>query len=164
MKTKGTLIRIIFLSMMAIAVVSILLLGTLMVHYEYVNFNRDSNRLRDEFINEQRSTIKNEVNKAADYIAYMKSKQKEGLKDSLKSKADQAYDIAMNIYNENKGAKGLQEIEKMVKDALRPIRYNRGRGYYFATRLDGVEQLFTDRPEMEGKNLLSKIRNRWKTG
>jgi PAS domain S-box-containing protein len=37
---------------------------------------------------------------------------------------------------------------------LRPIRYNNQRGYYFVTRLDGVEILFADRPEMEGLNLI----------
>ncbi len=44
-------------------------------------------------------------------------------------------------------------LENMVKDALRPIRFNQGRGYYFATRLDGIEMLFADRPEMEGRDM-----------
>ena len=35
-----------------------------------------------------------------------------------------------------------------------PIRFNNQRGYYFITRLDGVEILFADRPEMEGRNLM----------
>jgi PAS domain S-box-containing protein len=42
----------------------------------------------------------------------------------------------------------------MIKDALRPIRFNNGRGYYFATNLNGTEELFADRPEMEGKDML----------
>jgi signal transduction histidine kinase/ActR/RegA family two-component response regulator len=154
MKTTGSLVKTIFISMISIAVVSILILGSLMVHYEYVNFNRGSKELRDEFMKEQKTTIKNEVDKAVDYIEYMKSKQKEGLQASLKNKANQAYDIAMNIYNENKGAKSLIEVEKLVKNALEPIRFNGRRGDYFAIQLDGVGQLFAGRPEMEGKNIL----------
>lgn len=154
MKKKGSLVSTIFISMITTAVVSILLLGLVFIHHAYEHFNEESRKLRDNFIESQKSVIKNEVEKVIDYIDYMKSKQKEGLKDDLKSRIDQAYDIANNIYNENKGVRDLEEIEKMVKDALRPIRYNDGRGYYFATRLDGVEQLFVDRPEMEGKNLL----------
>ena len=42
----------------------------------------------------------------------------------------------------------------MILDALRPIRFAEGSGYYFATRLDGVEMLFADKPELEGSNLL----------
>ncbi len=46
------------------------------------------------------------------------------------------------------------KLKKIIIDALRPIRYNNQRGYYFITRLDGVEILFADRPEMEGLNLI----------
>ena len=42
----------------------------------------------------------------------------------------------------------------MIKDALRPIRFLNGRGYYFAFGMDGIETLFSDRPEMEGANML----------
>ncbi len=47
----------------------------------------------------------------------------------------------------------------MVIDALRPIRFSNRQGYYFATRLDGVEMLFADKPELEGKNLLDMVSN-----
>ena len=42
----------------------------------------------------------------------------------------------------------------MIKGALRAIRFNGVRGYYFATELNGVSQLFADKPHLEGKNLL----------
>ena len=42
----------------------------------------------------------------------------------------------------------------MILDALRPIRFEKGSGYYFVTRLNGVNMLFADKPEMEGLNLL----------
>jgi len=157
MKTKGSLVRTIFISMISVAVVSILLLGILMVHYEYVNFNRDSKELRDEFMETQKTSVKNEVEKVVDYIGYMKSRQRDGMEANLKERTSQAYNIATNIYNENKGLKDIRDIEKMVKDALRPIRFYEGRGYYFAVRLDGVEQLFPDRPDMEGINLLNLL-------
>jgi PAS domain S-box-containing protein len=37
---------------------------------------------------------------------------------------------------------------------LRPIRFNHGRGYYFAFNYQGIEELFPDRPEMEGQDML----------
>jgi hypothetical protein len=42
----------------------------------------------------------------------------------------------------------------MILEALRPLRFDDGRGYYFATRLDGIELLFADHPELEGKSML----------
>ena len=153
MGTNNSLVKTIFIGMISIAVISILLLGILMIHNDYSNFNGVSKELRDEFMESQKAIIKNEVDKAVDYIEYMKSRNKEGLKDNLKSKVDQAYDIAMNIYNENKG-RDLKEIKKLVKDALRPIRFSDRRGYYFAVSLDGVIQLSVDRPSIEGRNML----------
>ncbi|MBN1326944.1 MAG: cache domain-containing protein, partial [Candidatus Cloacimonetes bacterium] len=40
------------------------------------------------------------------------------------------------------------------KTALRPIRFNNGRGYYFAVSLDGVEKLYPVAPQFENQNLL----------
>jgi two-component system, cell cycle sensor histidine kinase and response regulator CckA len=157
-KTKISLVRTIFISMTTIAVISILLLGIMILTNQYERFNKRSKSLRDEFIETQKSIIKSEVDKAVDYIKYMQSKESDGLKDNLKNKTDQAHDIASNIYNENKRSKDLKEIKKMVKDALRPIRFNNGREYYFAASLDGVAELNVDRPEMEGKNQLD-VRN-----
>lgn len=66
----------------------------------------------------------------------------------------EAHEIVMNLYREYGNTLSPPELKKIVKDALRPIRFSEGKGYYFATRMDGVEILFADRPEMEGKNLL----------
>ena len=42
----------------------------------------------------------------------------------------------------------------MVREALRPIRFLDGRGYYFATRLDGLQILCASCPQWEQKNLI----------
>ncbi len=55
---------------------------------------------------------------------------------------------------ESRCRKTEPEIKKMIKDALRPIRFNKGRGYFFGANFNGVEQLFPDKPEPEGKNLI----------
>ncbi|MCP3932465.1 MAG: sensory box histidine kinase/response regulator protein, partial [Bacteroidetes bacterium] len=55
---------------------------------------------------------------------------------------------------ENRESKAPTEIVKMIKDALRPIRFNEGRGYFFAVSMDGMEQLYPMRAELEGKNVI----------
>ena len=44
--------------------------------------------------------------------------------------------------------------ERLVLETLRPIRFNGGRGYYFAVTMQGVEKLYPVAPELEGRNLL----------
>jgi signal transduction histidine kinase len=67
---------------------------------------------------------------------------------------NEAYAIASNIFNLYREKRTQAEMQEMVKDALRPIRFNEDRGYYFAFNLQGIETLFADRPEMEGKDML----------
>jgi signal transduction histidine kinase len=76
------------------------------------------------------------------------------LKQIIRNRTNEASDIAINLYNQHRATTNPDELKKIIKDALRPIRYNNQRGYYFITRLDGVEILFADRPEMEGLNLI----------
>jgi signal transduction histidine kinase len=45
-------------------------------------------------------------------------------------------------------------VRNIIKEDLRPIRFNNGRGYFFATGLDGKEILFADQPELEGQSML----------
>jgi len=75
-------------------------------------------------------------------------------REQILSMVDEAYAIAENIYRQNRSARSEAEIQQMILAALRPIRYARGRGYYFIVRLDGIGMLFADKPEMEGRNLL----------
>ena len=44
----------------------------------------------------------------------------------------------------------------MILDALRPIRFENGSGYYFINRLDGVKILSAANPQQEGSNLLNR--------
>ncbi len=50
--------------------------------------------------------------------------------------------------------KNAHEIQQMIIDALNPIRFEQGRGYYFISRTDGVAILFPSKPEMERVNLI----------
>ncbi len=140
--------------MVFIAFVSFGLLLVIWVFNEYSIFSSESKLLREEYQNSQKAMLRSEVNNVVNYVEYMKAQTERKLKSELKGRVNEAIDIARNIYQVNIDSKSLFEIEKMVKDALRPIRFLEGRGYYFAFSMDGIETLFADRPEMEGKNML----------
>lgn len=130
------------------------ILGYLWINSEFTTFNQQSEEYKQEFINNQQVTIKNEVNRQIDYINYMRSQAEEKLKENAKSRTYEAYDIAMNIYDQNKGKKDKQEIQGLIKDTLRNIRFNDGRGYYFIDTLEGNVILYPVQAESEGTNLL----------
>jgi two-component system cell cycle sensor histidine kinase/response regulator CckA len=154
MKKKYNVTKIYLYSMVIPAFISVSLFGSLWILNEYQRFKKEAVTLRENYFETQKSLIRAETDKVIDYIEYKKSQAEERLKQVISSRTNEAYDIALNLYNEHKTSKSSAEIEKIIKDALRPIRYNNQRGYYFITRLDGFEIMFADRPEMEDLNLL----------
>ncbi len=121
----------------------------------YRDFNISTDKMRENYIANQKQIIKQEVYRVVDLISYNKSQSEILTKNKIKSRVYEAYSIVQHIYQQNKNIKSDEKIEQMVLNALRPIRFENGIGYYFATRFDGVEMLFSDRPQMEGLNLLN---------
>ena len=141
-------------SMVIIAVVTVITIGYFWIYNEYDRFKDESNELRDEYLEAQRKLIKTETEKVVEYIQFKKKEAEERYKQNIKMRVQEAFDIAMNLYQKNKDSKSSIDIQELIKEALRPIKFNHQRGYYFITRLDGVEILFADQPHMEGLNLI----------
>ncbi|WP_300458387.1 cache domain-containing protein [Desulfobacula sp.] len=122
---------------------------------EYTEFNKNSASVKEKFVASEKQILKTHVQTALEYVQYMRNQTEKRLRNSIKGRVNEACAIALNIYNENKESKSRYEIKKMIKDALRPIRFNQNRGYFFAFNMEGIEELFADRPEMEGKNMMA---------
>ena len=143
--------------MVILALISVGLVGYSWIINEYKRFKKEEATLREEYVTTQKNILKNETDKVIDYIEYKKSQAETRLKQIIRNRTNEAYDIATNLYNHHRTTKNPDELKRIIKDALRPIRYNNQRGYYFITRLDGIEILFADRPEMEGLNLIDML-------
>lgn len=153
-RNKTSLNQTFFIVIVSTVFIAMALVGYVWISQEYKRFNENSKALKSEYIKDQKLILKAEVERAIDLIRYAKSQTESRLRQDIKIRVYEAYAIAMNIYLENKDNRSEREIIKMIKDALRPIRFNQGRGYFFAGDFNGINQLFTDKPELEGKNLI----------
>ena len=138
-------------------ILTVLLSSALMilqVSVRYSEFKTRSEKVRSDFIDQQKILIQRDVNNAIAAIEYQKSLSKQKAMDIIKEQVYEAHDSALNIYTQNRSLYSEHEIQKIIIDVLRPIRFNEGQGYFFITRFDGTEMLFADRPEMENLNLL----------
>jgi len=142
------------ISMAIVSLTPILIIGAFWVSKEYSRFNYESKNLKDTFIESQKSLIKAEVDRAIAYIDFKRSQAEDRLKISVKNRVNEAYSIVSHIYEINKDKKSDREIQEQIKEALRSIRFNQGRGYYFITVLDGTEILYPVAPQFEDVNLL----------
>ncbi|PKN41001.1 MAG: hypothetical protein CVU60_13330 [Deltaproteobacteria bacterium HGW-Deltaproteobacteria-18] len=137
-----------------ISTLSILLLGALWIGDALYHFDEDSALLRQEFLEARKKEVRQEVDVFLAKVKDQRASLDDVLRSDIRARVHEAWSVADNLYRLNAASKNEKELAEMIREALRPIRYKNGRGYFFATGLDGVEQLFSDRPELEGHNLL----------
>jgi signal transduction histidine kinase len=137
-----------------IAGLAVMLVGFFWLTEEYARFHRESQALRQEYIENQKAKIRDEVEKALDYVQYRHLRSETILRAALKHRVDEAHAIASRLVETEAPRRTRPELERLVKEALRPIRFNSGRGYFFITSLQGVEVLYPVAPQFEGTNLL----------
>ena len=92
--------------------------------------NNEILELKKNFIQTKNNLIKNDVYAVEKYLQYSKAKSENELRVLLKDKVYRAHNIASRIYFENKD-KNKDEILNLIKDALRYMRFNDNRAYYF---------------------------------
>ena len=122
--------------------------------YSYRDFILRADQIRSDYLDSQKQFIKQEVLRSVEMIRFQKSKSEELTRKNIKSRVYEAYAIAQNIYQQEKDHETDEKIQQMVLNALRPIRFENDKGYYFAARFDGTKILFADKPQTERTSLL----------
>jgi two-component system cell cycle sensor histidine kinase/response regulator CckA len=153
-QTKPKLSRAVLVNITLVAAAAILVLGAYQIFDEYRNVTTDIEKMRAEYLADCKALLREQVSSAVDYIHYMRLQTETRLRDSIRSRVDDAIAIADHLLEHYGSIHNKVKLQELVREALRPIRFNQGRGYYFAFDLNGVEQLFADRPELEGQNML----------
>ncbi len=146
--------RLVGLFSLAIICACFLTIGSFWLYDEYSTSAKEIAKIRDYYLENQKNTIKQSVLLILRHIQYKRDFLLDKAKEDMRQRVYEAHSIAKGIFDKNKGTRPMNEIKELVKEALRYQRFNQGRGYYFATNLDGIEELFADRPELEGKDLL----------
>jgi len=107
--------------------------------------------IRENYITSRKNMVKNEVQSLVRNIKNQRELAQSNLKIDLKQRVEEANEIISNIYMQNKN-KNKKEILKLIKDAIRPIRFNDGRGYFFIYSIDLKNILLPIAPNLEGKD------------
>lgn len=107
--------------------------------------------LREELTAQRKDAIRSEVHQLNTQLLLKKSNVESQLRSIAKERVYEAYGIANHIYLQNIG-KSKAEISRLIVEALRPLRFFDGRGYFFIIADDGMKILNAGNPDLEGKN------------
>lgn len=108
--------------------------------------------LREELTIQRKEEVRSAVHEVYTNLLREKSKIESDLKESAKQRVYEAYGIANFIYAKNMG-KPEAEVKRLIVEALRPIRFFDGRGYFFVHDQNGLIILNAANPQLEGKNI-----------
>ena len=132
--------------------------GSLVILADYQAHKKDVVRSRETIESEKKMALKQSVDNAIAYINYNNSKVEERLDKELSLEIQNAWKLAIGIYNKFKDSKSEDEIKQLIKAALRPLRYFNNRGYIYIINMDGYTQMHPISPEKEG-HLLTDIKD-----
>ncbi len=144
-----------FKSMTFMAMGLLIVVGLVWTLYIYQDFQGKIEHDRAQYVETQKTRISTFVNRAFDYVEFANSQAQTRLKKSIQIYTENAISLSWHLYETHKDTMSEAALKRLIIEALRPQRFNNGRGYYFITALDGTEMLFADKPELEGKNLLN---------
>ncbi|MDG3087913.1 cache domain-containing protein [Vibrio hannami] len=108
--------------------------------------------MRSDYIQQEKKRVRQEVDSVYQQLVYEKAHTEAALKREIKQRVYEAHSIVKNIY-ENNLDKPRDEVIKLIKDVLRGVRFNRGRGYYFIYQMDGTNVLLPHLKHMEDTSL-----------
>jgi two-component system, cell cycle sensor histidine kinase and response regulator CckA len=151
--TKPTIAGLFLTSMVIVTIAASLAMGIFLIVYQADNFRRELKTLRAQNLEYQKTLLASEVERTRDYISYQMSTTDERLKRDIRSRTEEACAVAEKICAAYGATRSRGELERLVTDVLRAIRFDDGRGYYFAADMNGTNRLMGDDPEIEGRNL-----------
>ena len=120
---------------------------------EYQAYKESIENIRNTYQNQYETRVKEELDKVVELINYRRRQSELRVELDIRQRVQAAYTIASHSYRMYKDEQTIDEIRFMVSELLRPMRWNNGRGYYFAGRV-GEKQidLFAEEPFFEGKS------------
>lgn len=151
-KSEENILNLIKLGPILIILVSIIVMY-LVVNSHEKYLEAQFNEVKNETIIDKKKIIKREIDSVYSYIHNEFKQAKYNIKIDVKHRVYEAIAITNSIYENNKHNKSNKELKKLIFDALRDIRFNEGRGYYFVYDVSGTNIMHPILPNIVGKNL-----------
>ncbi|MBU1566114.1 MAG: cache domain-containing protein, partial [Proteobacteria bacterium] len=141
---------IIFSSSIILVTILSTIIGFLYITDKQRQLKHDLPLIENQYIDQQKEMLHFTVNLQINQIDFRRKQIKQRLEESLRSRVIEAKATAENLYLGNTD-RTAEELNNILKQALRPIRFNQKRGYFFVIGMDSVFHLYPPDPSFEGK-------------
>ncbi len=158
---EQSLPRLHLIGTLAIVVVLTLSLGAYFSWRNAVDHRASLDRVAQTVSSQQQSRLQAEMDSAINYLEFTRQRTEEVLRKSLRDQVDTAMQVTQAIYDTESPRKPATQVKRLIIEALRPMRFYDGRGYYFIDDMQGQFILLPTAPHLEGQ---ARLDNRDDTG
>jgi len=108
-------------------------------------------RIEQVLTRQQKERLTAEMNSAVGYLDFARSRTESEMRRSLVEQVDAAVQIAQAIHERESPHRTPAQVQKLIVEALRPVRFFDGRGYLFIDSMQGQFVLLPTAPQYEGR-------------
>lgn len=117
------------------------------------DYRASLSRLEEVVTRQLEERLSAEMSSALSYLEFTRSRSEEELRRTVVEQVDAAVQIAEAIHAQEAARRPAEEVRKLIVEALRPVRFFEGRGYYFIDDMSGRFILLPTSPQLEGRRL-----------
>ena len=121
-----------------------------------ITLEKDLENIKSEYLEKNQNIIKDEVLKIYDYMIHKKINSEIELKDEIKNRVLEAHNIMTYIYEKYKDIETKEEIQERIKDSLKALKFNDGRGYFYIFEMNGKNILHPLNEDLENTSILNQ--------
>ncbi len=140
-------------TLIVITVAATFLIGGVLIFEQTLYFDRIGKQKATEYIEDQKSYIKEIVKNEITYIENQDAAFEKKIKNKIKQNVSQAYYTAENIYNKYSGKKSEEEIKSLIIGTISSMRFEREYEQVFISSLDGTGIFYARHPEFTGATM-----------
>ncbi|MGC0153177.1 bifunctional diguanylate cyclase/phosphodiesterase [Chromobacterium vaccinii] len=151
---QARLSRLQLFGTLAIVFALALTLASYFLMMSWHDFQSGRQNIEQEAAARARDNLQGYTDHAALLLAALRERTNDTMRHQLREQVDQAWSLADAIWRREHARLGPARTQRLIAEALRPLRYFDGRGYFFIDTLDGRCVLLPTAPEREGRSLL----------
>ncbi|MFP4474931.1 MAG: PAS domain S-box protein [Desulfatibacillaceae bacterium] len=121
---------------------------------EYWQVGREKQRLEAGFMKSEKQRLRDQVDQVIDFMGYMQAQTEIRVRALIRERVLEGHALATHLYTEYGPHLPENEVRSLIREALRSIRFEDGRGYYFAVTMEGESDLLAGLPQLERLNMM----------
>jgi PAS domain S-box-containing protein len=147
---EGAVGPLVFLAVGGLVAVLLVSLSYFFISRQYRALEGQVRRAEAEFMAARRQSLENEMTRARSHIRQARDRLDQRLRLELKEQVRKAAAVARSLLEAGQGTLSDAQIQVLIRESLRDIRFNNGRGYIFIDHIDGTCVLLPISPWLEG--------------